>query len=385
MRNRESSRANGRNPVIAIVIDVWPPYHLGGREVRYHELTKRLAQNASVNVYTMHWWLGPRTLSDGDVTVHAICRLHPLYVNGKRSMRQAILFAFGCLRLFRERFDVLNADQIPSLQILVLWAIASLKRKRFVVTWHEVWGRAYWRHYLGRAGLAAWFMECLAMRLPDHIVAASPQTEQRLRSLLGAAASITTAPNGVDFEAIAESYPDTSHTDLVVVGRLIDHKRVDMLLDAVALLRKRGVFTTCRVIGDGPEREALHRQAENLGLTDVIDFRHDVREQNDVYSLVKAAKVAVFPSQREGFGAAMLEALACGIPVVTTSAPDNLSQHIAEGSARGYVCEPSAHGLANMLHTLITEPLVDPGDGDAWLADYAWDKVASTVRETLAI
>jgi glycosyltransferase involved in cell wall biosynthesis len=311
--------------------------------------------------------------------------LYPLYTNGRRSLPQAAFFAIACMRLLYAPFDVLDADHMPYLQILVLRAIASLRRKRFVVTWHEVWGAEYWRQYLGSVGRLAWFIEWLAMRLPDHIVAASPQTEQRLRAVLGDRASITTAPNGVDFEAIHAADAAESKTDFVMVGRLIDHKRVDMLLDALATLRRRGVMTTCRIIGDGPERDALHQQAKDLGLSDVVDFRHDVREQKDLYALVKAAKVAVFPSEREGFGAAVLEALACGVPVVTTSAPDNLSQHLAARSARGYVCEPSALALADALQSVLAQPTAPADVVDVWLADYSWDEVASTVRQVLAI
>ena len=127
-------------PIVALVVDAVFPYHFGGREIRYHELARRLGQSVSMHVYTMQWWAGPRTLADGDVTFHAISRLHPLYANGRRSLRQAVFFALACIRLLHAPFDVLEADHMPYLQIMVLRAIASLRRKRFLVTWHEVWG-----------------------------------------------------------------------------------------------------------------------------------------------------------------------------------------------------------------------------------------------------
>src|SRR6202040_1356974 len=107
--------------------------------------------------------------------------------------RQAIFFALACMRLLGSRFDVLEADHMPYLQILVLRFVATVKRKRFVVTWHEVWGKSYWRKYLGRAGFAAGFVERMAMRLPDHIIAASPHTAERLCAILGARASVSIA------------------------------------------------------------------------------------------------------------------------------------------------------------------------------------------------
>src|SRR5215469_14954 len=158
--------------VVALVTDAIFPYHCGGKELRYYELVKRLESRADVHVYTMNWWSGPRSITRDSVTFHAVCRYHPLYSAGRRSIAQGIFFAVGCLRLLTCRFDVLEADHMPYIQIPVLRLIATLRRKPLVVTWHEVWGRAYWREYLGWAGLIAWFFEWLSMRLPDHIIAA---------------------------------------------------------------------------------------------------------------------------------------------------------------------------------------------------------------------
>jgi glycosyltransferase involved in cell wall biosynthesis len=378
-----------RLPVVALVSDAIFPYHRGGKEIRYHEVSRRLAGRAEVHVYTMHWWDGPRVRRDEAVTLHAISPLLPLYTSNRRSLRQAIFFALACVRLLGSRFDVLEADHMPYLQILVLRLVATVKRKRLVVTWHEVWGKSYWRKYLGRAGLAAGFVEELAMRLPDHIIAASSHTAERLCVTLGTRASITVAPNGIDLEAVRSSYPDHATTDLVVVSRLIAHKRIGMLLDAVSLLHAGGMPVTCRVIGDGPEREELHDQARALGVERAVDFRHAVHEQKEVYALVKAAKVFVFPSAREGFGIAVLEALACGVPVVTTSAPDNLAQHLVARSAHGTICDPTASAIADAVKLLLTHRRSPtgkgPGDDDAWLADYGWDAMTDRIARVLRI
>ena len=380
-----------RGPVVALVSDAVYPYHRGGKELRYYELTRRLAARAEVHVHTMHWWSGPRVRIDDGVTYHAISPLLPLYSHSRRSYRQAVIFAIACVRLLGARFDVLEADHIPYFQILVLRLVATVRRKRFVVTWHEVWGQSYWREYLGPAGFAAWFIEWLAMRLPDHIVAASPQTAEKLRIVLGPSASITTAPNGIDLDGARVARPDRAATDFVVVSRLIAHKRVGMLLEAVAILQAEGTPVTCRVIGDGPEKAALHDQAEALGVSHAVDFRHDVHRQEDVFALVKAAEAFVFPSAREGFGIAVLEALACGVPVITTSAPDNLAQHLAARSSRGVICDPSASGLAKAMRSLLAEagsPDGHPGwtgEEDSWLSEYSWDATADQVARAFQI
>lgn len=380
--------ASGK-PVVALVSDAIYPYFRGGKEFRYHELSARLSRQADVHVFTMKWWDGPATRREGQVTYHAVSRLYAMYAGDRRSFREAILFALGCLRLLWFRFDVLEADQFPNFHILTLRLVTWIKRKPLTVTWHEVWGHDYWSQYLDRAARVAWFVEWLSMRLPDRIIAASDQTAVRLRAILGDRASIFVVPNGIDLEGIRNADQDASRVDLVTIGRFLPHKNIDLLLDSVALLHATGLPITCRIIGDGPLRLALHAQAQRLGIESAIDFRHDVWEQKEVYALMKAAQVAVFPSTREGFGIAVLEAIACGLPVVTTSAPDNLAQYLVVRSSSGVVCAPTVDAIADALRLLLTR-LEDkssrrPTVQDAWVVEHGWDAAADRVAEVLGI
>lgn len=370
----------GRRLVVAVVCDVIYPYSRGGRELRNQELLPRLADRAEVHVYTMQWWAGPAVRHEAGVTYHAISRRWPLYRHGRRSVRQAAWFALASLRLLRCQFDVLDADQIPYVQLFVLRLVATVKRKPFTVTWHEVWSRSYWREYLGPAGWAAWAVERLAMRLPDGIIAASAQTEERLRRVLGSDTPITTVPNGIDLGAIRAAYPEADPTDLVVVGRLIEHKRVGMVLDVLARLHASGRPATCRIIGDGPERAALEQQAQARGIGPSVEFRTDVGDQKELYALLKSARLFVSLSVREGFGMAVLEAIACGLPVLTTSAPDNHAQHLVRDYSRGIVCEPDLDAVTAAVRSLLGGPVGPCRDegapADAWVDAYDWSAMA---------
>ena len=377
-----------RKPVIALVTDAIYPYHRGGKELRYFELSRRLTRYADVHVYTMNWWQGLRVRVDEDVTYHGISPLLPLYTKGRRSVSEAVFFSLACMRLLIRRFDVVEADHMPYFQIFALRLVTAIKRKRLVVTWHEVWSRSYWREYLGPLGVFAWYIERLAMALPDQIIAASPQTAEALRTALGPRAAIMAAPNGIDLDAVQAAYPDAETTDIVLVGRLMSHKRVDLLLEAVALLHAEGMPVTCRIVGDGPERDSLESLAHSLNVAHAVSFRHDVGEQKEVYALLKAARVAVFPSAREGFGIAVLEALACGVPVVTTSAPANLARHLVTQASQGSVCEPSAAAIAEAVRAWLASDLDGPDSGrarrnDAWLAEYSWDTITERVAGAL--
>jgi glycosyltransferase involved in cell wall biosynthesis len=104
---------------------------------------------------------------------------------------------------------------------------------------------------------------------------------------------------------------------------------------------------------------------------------------------MKSAKVFVFPSAREGFGIAVLEALACGLPVVTTSAPDNLAQHLVARSSRSIICDSSAPAVAAAVKRILAERAsrsgVDAGSDEPWLADYTWEAATTRVAAALAI
>jgi glycosyltransferase involved in cell wall biosynthesis len=370
-----------QRPVVALVCDAIHPYSHGGRELRNHELLPRLAEYAEVHVYTMQWWPGPPVLVDGPVTYHAISKLVPMYTNNRRSIRQALHFGLASLRLLRCDFDVLDADHIPYFQLFVLRVVASLKRKPLTATWHEVWGRAYWREYLGWLGYIAWATEWLSMRLPNRIIAVSPETDKRLRQMIGDRTPITMVPNGIDVQGICSAPAEDYRRDIVVVGRLIAHKRVDMVLDLVSLLHSRGMKINCTIVGDGPERASLAEKAEALGIAEHVEFRHDIDNPRDLYSVIKTARLFMSLSTREGFGIAVLEAIGCGVPVLTTSARDNYAQHLVHRYSQGIVCEPSLDPVAMAVEEVlaVTDDAAADRRTDSWVAQYDWSTIADQV------
>lgn len=379
MRVDTSPARPASRPRLALVTDAIFPYHRGGKEIRTHELSRRLARSADVHVYTMKWWSGPRVRHESGVAYHAIAPLLPLYTHGRRSITQALVFGLCCCALLGADFDALEADHMPYWQLFPLWLITRVRKKRFVVTWHEAWGAEYWHEYLGRFGVIGWWIERLAMRLPDRIIAASPYTAERLRQWLGADAYIIVAPNGIDLDEVFESPVGAQRYDLVCVGRLLPHKRVDLLIDAVAHLRDSGLALTCRIIGSGPERERLEAQIQTRCLGLVVQFENVGGSQADLYSVLKGARAFVFPSEREGFGIAALEALACGLPVITTSAPDNMAQHLVARSQHGTVCSPSVEELSQAIRDALGDASSPAPVVDDWLGEFDWDVITRKV------
>jgi glycosyltransferase involved in cell wall biosynthesis len=102
---------------------------------------------------------------------------------------------------------------------------------------------------------------------------------------------------------------------VVTVGRLTKQKRIDLLIDAMAMLKEKGVNVPLTVIGDGPERAALEQRAAGQGVSGVITFVGAV-PPGQIPKFIGNADLFAFPAVDEGLGLAAAEALMLGVPVV---------------------------------------------------------------------
>ena len=107
---------------------------------------------------------------------------------------------------------------------------------------------------------------------------------------------------------------------LTFVGRLRRYKGVDWVLRALPAVRARVPGARLEIVGDGPFAGALRRQAARLGLDSAVQFLGFLPGAEKVKRL-QASWAAVQPSPKEGWGLTVVEAAACGTPVVATDAP----------------------------------------------------------------
>jgi glycosyltransferase involved in cell wall biosynthesis len=117
---------------------------------------------------------------------------------------------------------------------------------------------------------------------------------------------------------------------VVTVGRLVHQKGNDVILLAIEILvRERGLDRLqWHFVGDGPLRAELELQAKSLGLADHVQF-HGYRA--NPYSYYRAADLFVLASRYEGFGCVLIEAMACGVPVVATDCPSGPREILDDG------------------------------------------------------
>jgi len=333
------------------VSDALYPWHKGGKEVRYLHLLDGLPEHEmDVVVYSMKWWdETPEVVVSafGSLTYRAICPRVPMYRGAKRSIAQALLFAASTLRLLTRKFDVIEADHMPYLQLLPLRVVAWMKRVPLVITWHEVWGEDGWRQYIGRFGVAAALLERVCIRLPDRIVAVSAGTADKLVALGAKSDHVDVVPNALDLEQLLAVVADASAPELLFVGRLIEHKQAKLAIEATEILAARGHDVHLGVVGVGPEEPRLRSQVAESGLSARVTFYQAIESQQDVWSLIRGSHVLLAPSVREGFGLVVAESLALGTPAVCALHFDNESSDLV-GPTTGSLVPPfDAQALAD--------------------------------------
>lgn len=339
------------------------PFMKGGGERRFYELGRQLAgRGYDVHLYSMKAWPGPSVMRRDGLTYHGIGKDRPIYrEGGRRSIGQALLFGLSAFRLVREDFDVIDCCGFPYFSLFPARLAATVRRTPLHSTWHEVWGRAYWREYLGRLGRVGYAVERVASRLPTSIVAVSQHTADQLRRDLHVTCPIEIVPNGIDGSMSIGT--DTSIvTDIIYVGRLMDFKNVHLIIEALALLGAAGRPRTCTILGDGPEADRLRALAVERGVDEQITwlpFQEDVAE---VYARMRSARVLVLPSQREGFGIVVIEANACGVPVLTLDHPSNAARDLIEPDVNGRLFGGTPASLAAGIEAICEVP------ADGWRA-----------------
>jgi glycosyltransferase involved in cell wall biosynthesis len=284
--------------------------------------------------------------------------------------------------LLRERWDVVDCSATPYLPLYTGALATRLRGTPMVATWHEFWGE-HWEAYLPhRRAVArtARLLESFGARLGDLVVPVSPFTARRIGSR---ARLQQVVPNGVDLDEIRRAPADPLSSDLLFVGRLIDDKRVDLLLGAVRRLVERWPQLRCTVVGEGPQRASLEAMAAELGVTANVRFTGWVDPSSRVFGLMKAARLLVMPSVREGFGISVVEGQACGAVPVVVRSPMSAAPDLIRDGIDGRLCDPSVESLADTLAELLGDPqrLETMSSAALEAAEaWSWDRLAGEME-----
>jgi colanic acid/amylovoran biosynthesis glycosyltransferase len=159
------------------------------------------------------------------------------------------------------------------------------------------------------------------IRYCDQIHSTCNWSSERLRSFGFDDAKIVIHPPGVDVRrfAPAPKRENDGAVRLITVARLVRDKAIHLALRTIAAIRaaRPDLAVRLRVVGDGPLRAALEAESSALGLTDTVTFSGPA-DHDEVRRALGESDLFLLPSVAETLSVAVLEAMACGLPVVAT-------------------------------------------------------------------
>ena len=287
----------------------------------------------------------------------------------------------GYLRAERPRALLSPLDHTSLVALgAVRWSRVST---RVVVGVHSMIRRLYQgSRWLSRARWIPWLAR-LAYPRAHALVAVSEAVAADLRRHLGpTSVPIQVIGNPLPVEAIREAarqpvdhpwFQDPSLRVVVCLARLSPEKDLETLIRAFRRLRPE-----CRllILGEGPQRECLQHQVEQLGLAGRVELAGAL---DNPYALLARASAFALSSRVEGLPGALLEALACSVPVVATDSPGGCAEILGHGRYGRLVPVGDDEALASALAEVIAGQTFPAPD----LSRYRPEAVAEAYRRVL--
>lgn len=246
------------------------------------------------------------------------------------------------------------------------------------------------------ARVGRWLESTAARRVYGRrtVAAVSPSTRAAVRTRLRLRGPVHLAPCGLGEAAAPSVTVRGSVPRIVCVGRLVPHKRLDLLLDALPAVLARVPGLVVDLVGDGQDRDALAPRAARLGLGDAVTV-HGRLPDAERDALLAAAWLTVNPTQGEGWGLSVLEANRAGVPAVAFTV-EGLRDSVLPGETGWLVEEDGPGGRAGRVERLADtvsgalDDLTDPAAAarlrratTAWAASFRWDRTADTLTQLL--
>jgi glycosyltransferase involved in cell wall biosynthesis len=342
--------------------------HVGGVEIHVRQIADHLAAGGDeVEVITLDA-VRHTTLDDRDGPVR-VRRFRSWEVNaGVRSLGRLARYLWAHGR----DYDVIHAHNYQSL--LPLAALIATPPRLVITPHYHGTSPSRLRKALYRAYRP---VGSLVVGRADRVICVSEAEKRLLAADLGVPPDLLTViPNGVDTLSLrrAEPFPVTVPV-VLALGRLERYKRVDRALEAMTKMTRPAQLV---VVGDGPARIHLERQAADLGLRgDAVRFLGRL-DDHDVQRWLATARVVVSLSEIEAFGLTVLEGLSTGSRVVASDIP--AYREVAESLPDASICLLPATADADQLAANLDAALADPRPLPP-VAVVDWSEVARRTRQ----
>ena len=352
----------------------------GGAEVHLHEVFERIAAcGHEVTLFCHHFRRAPREEVRNGMRIIRY---------GARSVFNFIVPIAYFLRFKRERYDVI----IDDINKIPFYTPLFVSEPVQAVT-HHLFGKSIFLETIYPFALYVHLCEKLIKPVyrQVHFIIGSPSTYKEYRDWgfdENHVAIVNYCVNKTVYYPSPQLQSYIPH-QIAYFGRLKKYKSVDHLLHALSLLRHEHPGLHLTIIGDGDDKDRLTKRTVELGLTDAVTFTGFI-DENMKAPLLQQMNFVVNTSSKEGWGLTVVEANACGAPVVAANVP-GLRDAVVDGET-GLLYE---YGNIPELVEKINILLRDPARRNAlqknaleWAASFDWDKAAektlSYIHQTIA-
>jgi len=285
-------------------------------------------------------------------------RVHDLGRKGRLCFPALVLRMAGVLRAERPQ-AVVGFTGLANFVLLIAGRIAGT-RTRIIVTEHINPTQMY---RSSEEPLGAVKRRMIRWLYPsaDLVIAVSQGVRNDLVTNFGLPRNrVRVIPNPLNLDRIRalgahpveHSWFGSAQPVVLSAGRMTSQKDFPTLIRAFAVLRRR---QSARLIllGDGPERDRLESLARDLGIADDTAF---LGYQPNPYKYMAKSTIFVLPSRFEGFGLVLAEAMALGVPVISTRCPSGPEEILEDGTSGLLVPVGDPDALASAMTNLITGP-----------------------------
>lgn len=348
---------------ITIIVNLFPPKWLAGTEIATCHLAKHLAKRGhEIHVITAHDKGLPFFNKKQGICVHRI--IWPkIHIIGN-----FIFWIQIFLKIHSIKPDLVHAQDLSM-------GIPALLSKIFLKVPYIIWGRGtdvY--HPSGDIRITAKQILLNA----NGILALTDDMRIKLKTIYDT--EILVVPNGIDLgkyeDLIINFEKEKDRKDILFVGSLYPVKGVQYLIMAMGKILEEIPNARLILVGDGGDRRRLESLSLKMGIQKSVQFVGKVPHQ-EVQKYMLQADVFVLPSLSEGFPNVILEAMACGLPIVASrigGIPDILTTNV-----NGYLVEvKDTEALANKILLLLKDVALRKkmSDNNKHLVKkYSWDNV----------
>jgi len=222
----------------------------------------------------------------------------------------------------------------------------------------------------------------LIVKSSDRLIAVSKSVLMHaIEDLKASPSGITLIPNGVDTSVFLPNDQRRKNAIVTFIGRLIRNKGPQCLIQASPDILKSHPEARIYIVGEGPLKDKLMHQVATQRLEDHIHFLSSV---SDILPILQSTTIFVRPSLTEGMSLAILEAMACGLPVVASSVEGNVE--IIDHGKTGYLVPPTnSKALAEAITFLLSNQKIASEIGENARRKiekfYDWEHIADRTME----